>query len=116
MSMLFIVILIGFFFGVFDFSNIVYPIFSARPRAKKLEREGKLVKPIPEATFFVAPIVWGAVLIGTIWLVRTYFQEHSLAYELTLFVAFLIVCAQIPRRNKDLEADFATTWGEYLKK
>ncbi|MBN2616598.1 MAG: hypothetical protein JXR71_12975 [Bacteroidales bacterium] len=49
----------GLVFGLFAFSQIVYPLFSALPKAKKLEREGKLIKPVPITTFIIPPINMG---------------------------------------------------------
>jgi hypothetical protein len=57
-----IIVMAGLIFGLFAFSQIIYPLFSALSRAKRLEREGKLTKPIPIATFIVAPVIWGALL------------------------------------------------------
>lgn len=110
-----IIVIIGLLFGLFAFSQIIYSLFSALPRAKQLEREGKLLKPIPITTFVVAPIIWGTLLVGSIWLVNNYFAEHILLYCITLSSVLVVVIAQIPKQNPDLEADFKETWKQYLK-
>lgn len=113
--MFIIITIIGLVFGLFAFSQIIYPLFSALPRAKKLEREGKLIKPIPIATFIIAPIVWGILLIGSIWLVNNYFTEYTKLYYIVLGFILIVVIAQIPKQNRDLEADFKDSWKQYLK-
>lgn len=110
-----IIAIIGLVFGLFAFSQIIYPLFSALPRAKKLEREGKLIKPIPTATFIIAPIIWGILLIGSIWLVNNYFIEYAKLYYIALGFILIVVIAQIPKQNRDLEADFKDSWKQYLK-
>ena len=111
----FAIVVVGLIVGLFAFSQIIYPLFSAWPRAKRLEREGKLIKPIPTATFIVAPIIWGALLAGSIWLVNNYCYDYTRPYYITLGVIFVVVIAQIPKQNRDLEADFKDTWKQYLK-
>lgn len=108
-------IFVGLIFGLFAFSQIIYPLFSAWPRAKQLEREGKLIKSIPVATFIVAPIIWGALVAGTIWFVNIYFDEYAKLYYFALGFILIVVIAQIPKQNRDLEADFMNTWKRYLK-
>jgi protein-S-isoprenylcysteine O-methyltransferase Ste14 len=113
--MLIAVVIVGLLFGLFSFSQIIYPLFSAWPRAKRLERDGKLVKPIPIATFIVAPIIWGVLLAGSIWIVDKYFSEYSMLYYIVLGFILIVVLVQIPKKNRDLEADFKDTWKQYLK-
>ena len=61
-----VIFVIGLVFGLFAFSQIIYPLFSAWPRAKKLEREGKLKRSIPISTFLIAPIIWGVLMWASI--------------------------------------------------
>jgi hypothetical protein len=108
-------LLAGLIFGLFAFSQILFPLFSAWPRAKQLERQGKLIKPIPIATFIVAPIIWGALLSGTILLVNIYFDKYTKFYFSALCFVLIVVIAQIPKQKRNLEADFMKTWKRYLK-
>jgi hypothetical protein len=108
-------LLAGLIFGLFAFSQIVFPLFSAWPRAKQLEREGKLIKPVPIATFIVAPIVWGAILLGTILLVKIYFDEYANFYFVALGFILVVVIAQIPKQKRNPEAGFMKSWQRYLK-
>lgn len=110
-----IITIIGLVFGLFAFSQIIYPLFSALPRAKKLEREGKLIQPIPIATFIIVSIIWGVLLIGSILLVNNYFSEYTIIYYVVLGFILFVVIAQIPKQNRDLEADFKDSWKQYLK-
>lgn len=111
-----VIVVVGLILGLFAFSQIIYPLFSAWPRAKRLEREGKLIKQIPIATFIVAPIIWGALLAGSIWLVNNYFSDYRRPYYIALGVILVVVITQIPKQNRDLETDFKDTWKKYLKK
>ena len=113
--MFIIIIIVGLLFGLFAFSQIIYPLFSAWPRAKKLQREGKLTKPIPIATFVVAPIIWGFLLLGSILIVNNYFSDYTKLYYIVLGFILIVVIAQIPKQNRDLEADFMDSWKKYLK-
>lgn len=110
-----IIFIIGLLLGLFTISQIIYPLFSAWPRAKRLEREGKLLKPIPIATFMISPIIWGTLLAGSIWFVNNYFAYYSRLYYIALSFILIVVIAQIPKQNKDLEDDFKDTWKQYLK-
>ena len=111
----FIFISLGLVFGLFAFSQIIYPLFSAWPRSRRLKREGKLVKPIPIFTFIIAPIIWSALLVGSIWIVNNYFAEYATLYYIVLGFIFIVVIVQIPKRNRDLEVDFKDSWKQYLK-
>lgn len=113
--MFIIIVIIGLVFGLFAFSQIIYPLFSAWPRAKRLEREGKLIKPIPITSFVIAPIIWGALLASSVWLVNSKFPEYSTLYYIVLGFILVVVIAQIPKQNRDLEADFKDSWKQYLK-
>lgn len=113
--MFIIIVIVGLVFGLFAFSQIIYPLFSALPRAKRLEREGKLIKPIPITSFVIAPIIWGALLAGSIWLVNSKFSEYSTLYYIVLGFILVVVIVQIPKQNRDLEADFKDSWKQYLK-
>jgi protein-S-isoprenylcysteine O-methyltransferase Ste14 len=110
-----IIIIVGLMLGLFGFSQIIYPLFVAWPRASRLGREGKLKKPIPIATFFVAPIVWSVLVCVSIWITSKYFGEYLKVYYGVLGIMLLVVIVQIPKKNRDLEADFKDTWKEYLK-
>lgn len=110
-----IIIVAGSIFGLFAFSQIVFPLFVAWPRAKKLERENKLKKPIPVYTFLLPVLVWSVLLIGSIILIRNYFAEYLKLYYIVLGFIFVVTVAQIPMKNRDLEADMQDSFKPYLK-
>lgn len=110
-----IIVIVGLVFGLFAFSQIVFPLFVAWPRAKKLERENKLKKPIPVYTFLLPVLIWGVLLIGSIILVQNYFAEYLKLYYIVLGFIFVVTVAQIPMKNRDLEADMQDSLKRYLK-
>lgn len=110
-----IIFIIGLVFGLFSFSQIIYPLFSAWPRAKKLEREGKLKRSIPISTFLIAPIIWGVLILISIWAVNKFSPDNLNAYYISLAIILFVVIIQIPKQNRDLEADFKDSWKQYLK-
>lgn len=110
-----VIFVIGLVFGLFAFSQIVYPLFSAWPRAKKLEREGKLKRPIPISTFLIAPIIWGVLVWASVWTVGKFWPDSLNTYYISLAIILFVVIIQIPKQNRDLEADFKDSWKQYLK-
>ena len=110
-----IVVIVALGFGLFAFSPIIYPLFFALPRARKLERENKLKRSIPIYTFIIPPLIWGTLLVGSILLVKRYFMEYQKLYFICLVFILIVMIAQIPMRNKDLEADFKASYKKYLK-
>jgi len=106
---------LGFIFGVFALGNIVYPLLVAWPKAKRLEREGKLTQPIPVKLFITAPIIWTILIVLSIWLVSSISPSNLSIYMIVLGITFIIVVVQIPLKNKDLQDDFNTTWKNYIK-
>jgi len=110
-----LIVISGLIFGLFAFSQIVYPLFVAWPRAKKLERENKLKRPIPVYTFLLPVVIWSVLLIGSVVLMRSYFPEHLRLYYIVLGFIFVVTVAQIPMKNRDLEADVQDLFKRYLK-
>jgi hypothetical protein len=85
-----IIVLIGLLFGIWAFSQIIYPLFFSWPRAKKLEREGKLVKSIPISAFVIAQIIWGVLLAGSILIVNNYFSDYKKLYYIVLGFTLIV--------------------------
>ena len=104
---------------MFVFSNIIFPLFFAWPRAKQLEKEGKLVKPIPVIDFLFPAIVNTVLIIGSIWIVATYIERGLIVYCGVLILSFFAVVRVIRERppsfEGNLEADFEDRWKEYLR-
>lgn len=110
-----IIFIIGLGFGLFGFSQIIYPLFFALPKIKKLKKENKLKKPIPLYTILLAPLIWTVLIVGSVLIVYKYFPNYQYTYLIALGMMLVVVIAQIPKKNKDLEADFMDTWKNYLK-
>lgn len=110
-----IIVIMGLIFGLFAFSQIIYPLFTAWPRARQLKREGKLKRSIPIASFIIAPTIWAILLFGSIWIMNKLFPEYVKLYYIALGFILFVVVAQIPKQNSDLDADFRDSWKEYLK-
>ena len=110
-----ILLVTGVLIGIFGFSQIVFPPFSALPYSRKLLREGGLTKPIPIYHFFAGPAIWSLLLLASVWLVHFYTNVTN-AYLIGLGISLVIIVVQIPRKNPDLVADFKETWKGYLKK
>lgn len=110
-----IIFTVGLGFGLFAFSQIVYPLFFALPKAKRLKKENKLKKKIPIYDFLLGPIFWGLLLIGSVGLVLKYLANYQNAYFISLVTILIFVIAQIPKKNKGLEIDFTAVWKDYLK-
>ena len=105
----------GLPFGYFAFGNIIYPLFFSWPLAKRLEREGKLIRPIPVVTFMAAPVLWIGLLALSVWMERSFFSKFALWYYGILGFTLIVVVQQIPKRNPDLMIDFKDTYKQYLK-
>lgn len=110
-----VIFIIGLGFGLFGFSQIIYPLFFVLPKIKRLQKENKLKKPIPIYTVLLAPIIWTILIIGSILIVQSYFSNYQGTYLIALGIMLVVVIAQIPKKNKNLEVDFMETWKDYLK-
>jgi hypothetical protein len=110
-----IIFILGLGFGLFGFSQIIYPLFFTLPKIKRLQRENKLKQPIPIYKVLLAPIIWVVLIGGSILVVQNYFSAYRNTYLIALGIMLIVVIAQIPKKNKDLEADFMDTWKKYLK-
>ena len=113
--MFFLGVVVGYFVAVFAASNILLPLLWAWPKARRLSREGKLVRDIPAARFLTAPLIWTAIVavLGGIalWL--------SFGLGSGFVVGFMAGAVQISgllsKPNEHMEQDFTDTYGQYLK-
>lgn len=110
-----IIVVVGLIFGLFAFSQIVYPLVVSWPRAKKLKKENRLKRAVPVLHFIVPPFVWVALLLGSVVFVQKYLIDYLKLYYLVLGFIFVIVVIQIPLKNRDLEADMQDSFKPYLK-
>lgn len=105
----------GLPFGFAAFCGIILPLFFSLPLAKRLEREGKLIRPIPVLLIMGPPILWGGLLALSVWIAESFFAESALLYYCILGFTLIVTTAQIPMRNPDLMADFKDTYKQYLR-
>ncbi len=105
--------LLGYGLGVFGFSNILLPVLWAWPKARRLQRQGRLVMPIPARRFLIAPLVWALLILGSLWLVSSLVDPFG--YALGLVIGFVQIVKVALKPNEYMEADFSDTFGEYLR-
>lgn len=106
----------GIFAGIFIFSQIIFPLFFALPKSKRMLRENSLIKPIPYYTFLIAPLTGVLLLILFYFLFQLFFINFKNIFIVGELISLAIVLFQIPSKNQDLERDFANTWSNYIKK
>lgn len=113
--MFFLGAVVGYFVAVFAASNILLPLFWAWPKARRLSREGKLIRDIPALRFLAAPLIWTvivAVLAGiALWLS----SGLGSGFVVGFMAGALQIGGLVSKPNEHMEQDFADTYGEYLK-
>jgi hypothetical protein len=109
-----ITLFFSLFIGLFGFSQIIYPLFQAWPKARYLQKQGIMEK-IPISHFIIPPIIWSTLTIISIWIVDKYFSENIILYLFVLGVMFILVLVQIFRKNPNLDKDFYGSYGKYIK-
>ena len=119
-----VLLAIGFFWtgfvvgrgvGVYAASNVLLPLFWAWPKAMHLHRMEKLIRRIPAHRFLIAPLTWGLLILGSLWLITFFHLWLSGGYYLGLAVGSSKVVKLLFRPNEDMEDDFADTFGEFLR-
>jgi len=113
--MAFIIFFGGLIFGIFSLSQIIFTLFSAWPRARRLQRENALARPIPVESFIIAPVIWMAITLFIFWAIYKFTPENKKVFNIAIGISAFMVVLQIPKKNKSLEDDFKSIWGRYLK-
>jgi hypothetical protein len=115
--MFWIAAIVGLLVGMFGFPNIVLPVVWSWPKARRLQREGKLTKPIPIRLLLLAPVVWGAGVVVSQLLLVVVAPSLSFGYGTGLWLGFFkTLWALVSAKDKALmEAAFADQWREYLR-
>jgi hypothetical protein len=112
-------ILLFFFIGVLCglplFMQIVYPLFSLVPKARRLLREEEREKSILTSVLLFSPVVWTTVLLFSILIVGRYFPAYWKPYMLGLVTVFVFVVFFVQRRRQDIEDDMIRKVKDRLK-
>ena len=106
---------LGYVAGLWASSNIVLPVLWAWPKARRLDRERRLIRPIPVALFLVAPAFWTLLVLASVLAVSAAFPAAWEGYLLGLAAGFGQIARLVWNPNADMEADFADTFHGYLR-
>ena len=110
-----ITLFFSIFFGLFGFSQIIYPLFQAWPKAALLQKKG-IMKQIPVSHFIVPPIVWIVLITISVWIVSKYIPGNLILYLIVLGVMLIVVIVQMFIKNPNLDRDFYESYGKYLNR
>jgi hypothetical protein len=115
--MFWIATVVGLMVGIFSFPNIILPVLWSWPKARQLERDGKLTKPIPAGLLLLAPVAWAALLAGSFVVVMAAAPSLLSGYVTGLSVGFLKTLWALvsPSDRPQIEAAFADQWREHLR-
>ncbi len=112
--MYYIVFPLGFIFGLFASSQILYPIFYSLPKLAQLKKEGLLKKSPPLFYTLITPTIWITLTLLIMWLFDRFSPSTSTYFLIGYGISAIVSIIQIPRKNKDLEEDFKDSYKEYL--
>lgn len=110
-------LIVGYIVGTLAFPNIVLPLLWSWPKARRLDREGKLTKPIPRVTLLLAPVVW-FVLVGLSCVAVTTIAPSLLWGYVAGATLSLVqtLCGLLSGRERAaMESAFQRQWRDYLK-
>src|SRR5437870_13313325 len=113
--MFFLGAVVGYFVAVFAASNILLPLFWAWPNARRLSRDGKLIRDIPAARFLAAPLIWTAIVAVLAGIALWLSSGLGSGFVVGFVAGALQVGGLVSKPNEHMEQDFADTYGEYLK-
>jgi hypothetical protein len=109
-----VLLIVGYAAGLFAASNVLLPLFWAWPKARKLERDGQLFRPIPAARFVAPAAIWSLGVAVTVLLVDGFGGSAS-SYLIGVFVGTIQTGKLLLDPNQDMEADFKSAYESYLK-
>ena len=107
--------IIGFMCGLPVFMQIVYPLFSLVPKARKMLREEEREKDLLTSVLLFTPVVWTTVLLFSVLIVVRYFPDYWKPYMLGLVTVFGFVVFFVRRRKQDIEDDMIRKVKDRLK-
>jgi hypothetical protein len=114
MATLFFFIL-GFLCGLPVFMQIVYPLFSLVPKARKMLRDEEREKSLLTSVLLFTPVVWTTVLLFALLIVIRYFPAYWKPYMFGLVTVFGFVVFFVRRRKVDIEDDMIRKVKDRLK-
>jgi len=107
--------LLGFLCGLPVFMQIVYPLFSLVPKARKMLKEEEREKSLLTSVLLFTPVVWTTVLLFSLLIVVRYFAAYWKPYMFGLATVFTFVVFFVRRRKQDIEDDMIRKVKDRLK-
>lgn len=106
---------IGFIFGLFASSQILYPIFHSLPAIVRLKKAGMFKKEPPLWYTLITPVIWISLSLIVVWIFEIFFSTTVVYFLVGYGISAFIVIIQIPGKNEDLDDDFRDSYRNYLK-
>jgi len=107
--------LVGFLCGLPVFMQIVYPLFSLVPKARKMLKDEEREKSLLTSVLLFTPVVWTTVLLFSLLIVIRYFPGYWKPYMFGLATVFTFVVFFVRRRKQDIEDDMIRKVKDRLK-
>ncbi len=115
--MLLIGIVLGLVVGISSFPNVILPVVWSWPRARRLERQGKLTRRIPLRLLLLAPLMWGTAAVVAQLVVVAVAPNLALGYGVGQWLAFFKTLWMLVSRSDRamLEEAFNSQWRDYIR-
>lgn len=107
--------LLGALCGLPLFMQIVYPLFSLVPKARRLLKDEEREKSLLTSVLLFSPVVWTTVLLFSLLIVARYFPGYWKPYMLGLVTVLGFVVFFVQRRRQDIEDDMIRKVKDRLK-
>ena len=107
--------LIGMLCGLPLFMQIVYPLFSLVPKARRFLKDEERERSLLTSILLFSPVVWTTVLLFSLLIVFRYFPDYvkPFLFGLVTILAFVVLFVQ--RRTQDIEDDMIRKVRDRLK-
>jgi hypothetical protein len=107
--------LLGVLCGLPLFMQIVYPLFSLVPKARKLLKDEEREKSLLTSVLLFSPVVWTTVLLFSLLIVARYFPAYWKPYLFGQVTILAFVVFFVQRRRQDIEDDMIRKVKDRLK-
>ena len=107
--------LIGVLCGLPLFMQIVYPLFSLVPKARRFLKDEERERSLLTSVLLFSPVVWTTVLLFSLLIVARYFPGYLKPFILGLVTIFAFVVFFVQRRRQDIEDDMIRKVRDRLK-